>query len=99
MGERVFNITGPCVPLLYTGEEIPYQFNNPEIDLGTMYGILKEKEQKALEQLKTYLSIKQQKTGYLLSFCDNVKSPREDKKFEMDGYTIYETIVAYRDKA
>ena len=31
--------------------------------------------------------------------CDNVKSPREDKKFEMDGYTIYETIVAYRDKA
>ena len=88
MGERVFNITGPCVPLLYTGEEIPYQFNNPEIDLGTMYGIL-----------KTYLSIKQQKTGYLLSFCDNVKSPREDKKFEMDGYTIYETIVAYRDKA
>ena len=47
-----------------------------------------------MEQLKTYLSIKQQKTGYLLSFCDNVKSPREDKKFEMDGYTIYETIVA-----
>ena len=46
MGERVFNITGPCVTLLYTGEEIPYQFNNPEIDLGTMYGILKEKEQK-----------------------------------------------------
>ena len=46
MGERVFNITGPCVPLLYTGEEIPYQFNNPEIDLCTMYGILKEKEQK-----------------------------------------------------
>jgi len=45
-GERVFNITGPCVPLLYTGEEIPYQFNNPEIELGTMYGILKEKEQK-----------------------------------------------------
>lgn len=45
MGERVFNITGPCVPL-YTGEEIPYQFNNPEIELGTMYGILKEKEQK-----------------------------------------------------
>ena len=32
MGERVFNITGPCVPLLYTGEEIPYQFNNPEIE-------------------------------------------------------------------
>ena len=52
-----------------------------------------------MEQLKTYLSIKQQKTGYLLSFCDNVKSPREDKKFEMDGDTIYETIVAYRDKA
>ena len=226
MGERAFNITGPCVPLLYSGEEIPYQFNNPEIEIGTMYGILKEqdhlavvsniifkivitdyyisidtnkerialfeesrykfikndgldmqlimhrfaefmkeeyreedssfieqegrllflgflkpiingtghydieseirgnrrmdvvvhygihryiielkiwhgesKANEAIRQLKEYLSIKQEKEGYLLSFCDNRKAPRRSQTYVVDGHTIYETVVAYRDKA
>ncbi len=46
MGERVFNITGPCVPLLYTGEEIPYQFNNPKLILAPCMEFSKKKEQK-----------------------------------------------------
>lgn len=54
--------------------------------------------QRALEQLKGYLSIKQEKTGYLLSFCDNKKAPRASQVHELDGYMIYETVVAYRDK-
>ena len=54
---------------------------------------------KAIEQLKEYLSIKQEKEGYLLSFCDNLKAPREAKVYEVDGYKIYENVVAYRDKA
>lgn len=53
----------------------------------------------AIEQLKEYLSIKQEKEGYLLSFCDNLKAPREAKVYEVDGYKIYENVVAYRDKA
>ncbi len=55
-------------------------------------------EQNAFEQLKGYLAIKGQKTGYLLSFCDNTKAPRQSQIVEIDGYTIKETIVAYRDK-
>jgi len=52
----------------------------------------------AYDQLTGYLESRGQKQGYLLSFCNNKKLPREGKKFEYKGYTIYEVIVAYRDK-
>lgn len=34
--------------ILYAGEEVTYQFNNPEIELGAMYGILKEEDHTAV---------------------------------------------------
>ena len=66
------------------------------IELKIWHGESKAKE--ALEQLKEYLSIKQEKEGYLLSFCDNLKAPRKGQVHKLDGCVIYETVVAYRDK-
>lgn len=67
------------------------------IELKIWHG--ESKAQEALKQLKEYLTIKQEKVGYLLSFCDNLKAPRKAQTYKIDGYTIHETIVAYRDKA
>ena len=58
------------------------------IELKIWHGESKAKE--AIEQLKEYLFIKQEKEGYLLSFCDNLKAPREAKVYEVDGYKIYQ---------
>ncbi|MEF9879396.1 MAG: AAA-like domain-containing protein [Clostridia bacterium] len=52
----------------------------------------------AYDQLSGYLLSQEQQEGYLLSFCDNQKSPREGKIFEHNGCRITEVIVAYRDK-
>lgn len=76
---------------------VHYGIHTYIIELKIWRGESKAKE--ALHQLKEYLSIKQEKTGYLLSFCDNLKAPREAQTYDIDGYTIHETIVAYRDKA
>lgn len=57
-------------------------------------------EQAALagyDQLTNYLESRGQKKGYLLSFCDNKKMPREGKVFEHRGFLITEVVVAYRD--
>ena len=51
----------------------------------------------AYDQLVGYLESQEQKTGFLLSFCDNRKGPREGRTFEHKGYSITEVIVAYRD--
>ena len=61
--------------------------------------VVESKANEAIRQLKEYLSIKQEKEGYLLSFCDNRKAPRRSQTYVVDGHTIYETVVAYRDKA
>jgi hypothetical protein len=53
----------------------------------------------AYDQLTGYLMARGQKEGYLLSFCDNQKAPREGKVFPHKGLTITEVVVAYRDKA
>jgi hypothetical protein len=53
----------------------------------------------AYDQLAGYLLARGQMEGYLLSFCDNQKAPREGKTFTHNGYKITEVIVAYRDKA
>lgn len=55
-------------------------------------------EMKGVEQLARYIKYRGQKRGYLLSFCDNLKSPREGMVFTHDGCEITEVIIAYRDK-
>lgn len=52
----------------------------------------------AYDQLTVYLLTQEQQIGYLLSFCDNRKSPREGRTFMHNGCQIAEVIVAYRDK-
>ncbi len=52
----------------------------------------------AYDQLAGYILSQEQQTGYLLSFCDNRKSPREGRTFTHNGCNITEVIVAYRDK-
>jgi hypothetical protein len=58
-------------------------------------------EQAAAEgygQLVSYLKSRGQTRGYLLSFADNRKSPREGRTFLHEGYEIVESVIAYRDK-
>jgi len=52
----------------------------------------------AYDQLVGYLQGQEQKVGYLLSFCENRKGPREGRVFEHKGCTITEVIIAYRDR-
>jgi hypothetical protein len=52
----------------------------------------------AYDQLTGYLMARGQKEGYLLSFCDNQKAPRERKTLMHNDCKITEVIVAYRDK-
>jgi hypothetical protein len=52
----------------------------------------------AYDQLAGYLIAREQREGYLLSFCDNQKAPREGKTITHNGCKIIEVIVAYRDK-
>jgi hypothetical protein len=55
-------------------------------------------EQNGIAQLAEYLKGKSQKRGWLLSFANLQKSPREGGLHTVDGVEIYEEIVAYRDK-
>jgi hypothetical protein len=55
-------------------------------------------EEKGMEQLAGYLRAQEQTRGWLVSFADNIKAPREGGAFEQSGVTIIETVVAYRDK-
>ena len=77
------------VVVFYSGEE-------HIVELKIWHG--EQAAEDAYEQLTGYLESRGQKQGYLLSFCNNKKSPREGKKFEYKGCVIYEVIVAYRDK-
>ena len=54
-------------------------------------------EKDGYEQLAGYLRARGIKKGYLLSFCDNKKSPRESRRLNYKGCEIYEVVVAYRD--
>lgn len=75
---------------------VHYGIHRYIIELKIWHGESKARE--AIVQLKEYLAIKQEKEGYLLSFCDNIKAPRKAQIYELDGYRIYETVIAYRDK-
>jgi hypothetical protein len=58
----------------------------------------REAEKRAYDQLGGYLTSRGQKKGYLLSFADNIKSPREDATLVHDGHEIREVVIAYRDR-
>jgi hypothetical protein len=55
-------------------------------------------EQQGIKQLAGYLSSRDAKHGWLISFCDLKEQPREGGTIEFDGHTISETIIAYKDK-
>lgn len=50
-------------------------------------------EQAGYEQLAGYLEGKDLKKGYLVSFCRNIKKPKEDGWFRYKGFDICEVIV------
>jgi len=54
-------------------------------------------ESNAYDQLAGYVKSQGQSTGYLISFCDLRKQPREGRTFTHDGVEIHETIIAYKD--
>jgi hypothetical protein len=55
-------------------------------------------EAKGMKQLAGYVNSRGQKKGYLLSYCNLKKSPRESGHVVVDGVEIYEQVVAYRDR-
>jgi hypothetical protein len=57
----------------------------------------KEYENNAYDQLAGYIKSQGEKKGYLVSFCDLQKKPREGRTFMHDGIEIHETIIAYKD--
>jgi hypothetical protein len=50
------------------------------------------------DQLAAYLKSRGRTRGYLVSFADNRKSPREGRTFRHGGCEITEAVIAYRDK-
>lgn len=54
-------------------------------------------EQDGYDQLVRYLEARGLEKGYLLSFCDNKKTPRKNRTFRHCGHEICEVIIAYRD--
>lgn len=74
-------------------------FYGPEefiVELKLWHGIKKERE--GYEQLAGYLEARGAEQGYLISFCENQKSPGESREIECNGRRIYEVIIAYREK-
>jgi hypothetical protein len=55
-------------------------------------------EQAGIEQLAGYLRSRGQRCGWLVSFCDLKRSPRESGTFVVNDLTLRETVVAYRDE-
>lgn len=50
-------------------------------------------EQKGYDQLAEYLEAKGLRQGYIVSFCGNVRKPRENRWFQHHGHDICEVIV------
>lgn len=66
------------------------------IELKIWHG--KKYEEKGYDQLVEYLAAREQKKGYLLSFCGNTKKTWQDRDFFYKGYEICEVMVNYREK-
>lgn len=86
----------------------PQTRKNNRMDLQVFYGnqemIVELKvwhgekyEQSGYDQLVRYLEARGVEKGYMLSFCDNRETPREDRTFQYQGHEICEVIIAYRD--
>lgn len=86
----------------------PQTRKNNRMDLQVFYGeqeiIVELKvwhgekyEQSGYDQLVRYLEARNVEKGYMLSFCDNKQTPREDRTFWYCGHEICEVIIAYRD--
>jgi len=56
-----------------------------------------ERQKDAYDQLAGYVKSQGQSKGYLISFCDLRKQPREGRTFTHDGIEIHETIIAYKN--
>jgi hypothetical protein len=81
--------------------------NNRRMDIVFFYG--KEKyivelkiwrgekyEQDGLDQLADYLESQEQTKGWLISFAPTREAPKESRTFQHRGFTINETVIAYR---
>lgn len=86
----------------------PQTRKNNRMDLQVFYGsqeiIVEMKvwrgekyERSGYDQLIRYLEARDVEKGYMLSFCDNKETPREDRTFLYRGHEICEVIIAYRD--
>lgn len=65
------------------------------VELKLWHGAKKERDGYA--QLAGYLDARGLEQGYLVSFCENLKTPRENQEIEYNGHKIYEVIIAYRE--
>ena len=65
------------------------------VELKVWHG--EEREKDAYDQLAGYVKSQGELTGYLISFCDLQKQPREGRTFTLNGVEIHETIIAYKD--
>jgi len=65
------------------------------VELKVWYG--EQHESSAYDQLAGYVKSQGESTGYLISFCDLQKQPREGRTFTLNGVEIHETIIAYKD--
>lgn len=76
------------IQVFYGNQEIVVEL---KVWRGEMY------ERSGYDQLVRYLEARGVEKGYMLSFCDNQKKPREDQTFLHGGHEICEVIIAYRD--
>jgi len=52
-------------------------------------------ERRAYDQIAGYVKDRHQQVGYVVSFCNLQKAPRQGSVFTHDGVEIHETIIAY----
>jgi len=53
-------------------------------------------ERRAYDQIAGYVKDRHQQIGYVVSFCNLQKSPRQGSVFTHNGVEIHETIIAYK---
>jgi hypothetical protein len=54
-------------------------------------------ERRAYDQIAGYVKARRQQIGYVVSFCNLQKAPRQGSAFTHNGVEIHETIIAYKD--
>jgi hypothetical protein len=54
-------------------------------------------ERKAYDQIAGYVKARQQRIGYVVSFCNLQKAPRQGSVFTHNGVEIHEFVIAYKD--